>query len=172
MGNGGRRGCRYLFLDPLTRIIALETELTYPVRDIDLVLLACDADKSLPPGDPRRHDFSKLRGGDSLTEIGGVLTSRIDPGAFHHRLLCGHRGCGKSTELRALKAWADGAGFFTIWIEVDLFFGLIELQFSDLYLLAAQSVAREMHDAGTPLPEDRLKRVVEWFAKVTQEDLE
>ena len=107
-----------------------------------------------------------------LMEIGDVLMSRIGPDDYHHRLLCGHRGCGKSTELRALKAWADGAASSQSGSKSTCIFGLIELQFSDLYLLAARSVAREMHELGLPLPEESLKRVVDWFAKVTQEDLE
>ena len=98
-------------------IVPLENALTYPVREIDQIRRACDAGESLPPGDPRHYDFSKLRGGDVLTEFGGVLTSPLGQGAFHHRILCGHRGCGKSTELRALKAWADRSGFLAIWIE-------------------------------------------------------
>jgi hypothetical protein len=101
--------------------MTLGSELTYPVREINLILRACAAAESLPPGDPRHHDFSKLRGGDVLTEIGAILQSRLESGTYHHRILCGHRGCGKSTELRALKAWADQTGFLTIWIEVDLY---------------------------------------------------
>ncbi len=144
----------------------------YPVKDLEWVYHACSADESLPPGDPRWHDFSALRGGNVLTELGVILKSQTLPGKYHHRILCGHRGCGKSTELRSLKKWADENGFLTIWIEVDLYFGLAALQFSDLYLLAAESVARAMDEFGSPLPADKLERVVQWFAKVTQEDAE
>src|SRR5262245_27625548 len=100
----------------LMRVVALENDLTCPVREIGQILRACDAGEPLPPGDPRHHDFSRLRGGDVVTELGGVLSSPPRPGAFHHLLRCGHRGCGKSTELRALKAWADQSGFLGIWI--------------------------------------------------------
>jgi len=156
----------------LVWIFTLDNELSYPVSAIDGILRACDATESLPPGDPRRYDFSKLRGINVLSELGNILRTPLRPGTFHHRILCGHPGCGKSTELRALKAWVDQAGLFAIWIEVDLYFGLIELHFCDLYLLAAQSVARGMSELGLPLPEEKLKHVVDWFAQITKEDLE
>jgi hypothetical protein len=150
----------------------MTSEPKYPVKDLEWVYHACSADESLPPGDPRWHDFSALRGGNVLTDLGVVLKSHTIPGKFHHRILCGHRGCGKSTELRSLKKWADENGFLTIWIEVDLYFGLAALQFSDLYLLAAESVAKAMDESGSSLPADKLEKVVQWFAKVTKESLE
>ena len=145
---------------------------TYPVKDIKWVLHACRADEPLPPGDSRRHDFSALRGGDVVTDLADSLEQALPEGEFHHRILCGHRGSGKSTELLSLKEWADGNGFLTVWVEVDLYFGLAELQFSDLYLLTAESVTKAMQEIKSPLPADRLQKVVDWFAEVTEENLE
>lgn len=146
--------------------------LTYPIKNIKFILQACRADEPLPPDDPRRHDFSALRGDDVVTDLADTLEQAVGEGKFHHRILCGHRGSGKSTELLALKQWADDSGFLTIWVEVDLYFGLAELQFSDLYLLAAESVAKGMEDFGSPLPASKLQQVVAWFAEVTNEDLQ
>lgn len=148
------------------------TEPSYPVRHIRLIHQACKADEPLPPDDPRRYDFTRLRGGAVVVELADTLEQVQPDGRFHHCLFCGHRGSGKSTELLALKQWADGNGFLTVWIEVDLYFDLAELQFSDLYLLAAESVDREMRRQGFPLPEQKLKAVVDWFAEVTKEDLQ
>lgn len=147
-------------------------EPTYPVKDIKWVLHACRADEPLPPADPRRHDFSALRGDNVVTDLVGLLEQALPDGKFHHCILCGHRGSGKSTELLSLKQWADGNGFLTVWVEVDLYFGLAELQFSDLYLLTAESVEKEMQKFGSPLPADKLEKVVNWFAEVTKENLE
>lgn len=71
-----------------------------------------------------------------------------------------------------MKQWADDHNFLCVWIEVDLYFGLAELQFSDLFLLAAESVEREMRKQRMELPAEKLQDVVRWFAEVTKEDLE
>jgi hypothetical protein len=147
-------------------------EPSYPVRHIRWILKACKADEPLPPDDPRRYDFTRLRGGAVVVELADTLEQLQSEGQFHQCIFCGHRGSGKSTELLSLKEWADRNGFLTVWIEVDLYFGLAELQFSDLYLLAAEAVDREMHRQGCPLPEEKLKAVVEWFAEKTKEDLQ
>lgn len=151
----------------------LMAEPGYPITEIKWVLYACRADEPLPPDDPRRHDFTALRGGSSVvTDLVDTLEQALPDGRFHHRLLCGHRGSGKSTELLCLKQWADENDFLTVWVEVDLYFGLADLQFSDLYLLAAQSVATAMLAYGSPLPDRKLEKVIEWFASVTEEDVE
>src|SRR5262249_55746801 len=86
--------------------------------------------------------------------------------------LCGHRGSGKSTELLALKQWADANHFLCVWIEVDLYFDLTELQYSDLFLLAAEATEKEMDKQKLGLTPEKLHDIVRWFAEVTKEDLE
>ncbi len=63
----------------------------------------------LPSGDVRWYDFGDLRGSSVVDEMQRILGAQPMQGAFHHRVLCGHRGSGKSTELLRLKAWADDA---------------------------------------------------------------
>ena len=41
----------------------------YPVRDINLVLRACNPAEPLPPGDKRWYDFKDLRGGSVVEEM-------------------------------------------------------------------------------------------------------
>ncbi len=145
----------------------------YPVTDIRWVSYSCRADEPLSPDDPRRCDFTALRGGSAvIVELADTLEQRLGDYEFHHCILCGHRGSGKSTELLGLKNWADQNNFLCVWIEVNLYFDLAELQYSDLFLLAAESVEREMRKQGIELPSDKLDDVVRWFAEVTKEDLE
>jgi hypothetical protein len=145
----------------------------YPVKDIHWVSFACRADEPLPADDPRRCDFTALRGGSAvIVELADTLEQRLGDHEFHQCVLCGHRGSGKSTELLGLKQWADQNNFLCVWIEVDLYFDLTELQYSDLFLLAAESVEREMRKQGLGLPPEKLQDVVRWFAEVTKEDLE
>jgi hypothetical protein len=145
----------------------------YPVKDIRWVSFACRAGEPLSPGDPRWYDFTALRGGSAvIAELADTLEQRLGELEFHQCLLCGHRGSGKSTELLGLKSWADKNNFLCVWIAVDLYFDLAELQYSDLFLLAAESVEREMRKQGLELPAEKLQDVVRWFAEVTEEDLQ
>ena len=144
----------------------------YPVSDINLVLRACDPAEPLPPGDERYADFTDLRQGEGIAPLRASLQAPPVNASFHHSCLCGHRGCGKSTELLALKQWADENGFLAAHTEVDEHFGMIDLQFSDLFLLAATVAEDAMRDFGHPLPAERVRRVVKWFAEVSQQDEE
>jgi hypothetical protein len=146
--------------------------LSYPVRDITLTPRACNPAEPLPPGDARWYDFRGLRGSSVVDEMQRILSAPPLAGDFHHRVLCGHRGSGKSTELLRLKEWADHHGFLTVRVEVDVQLGMIALQFSDLYLLTAMAVEQAMQESGVSLPAKNVRQVIEWFAEVTREDKE
>lgn len=147
-----------------------DREPTYPVHELNLTLLACDPGEALEAGNSRYADFSKLRQGVGVTRLKKQLLALQPEGRRHHSCLCGHRGSGKSTELLALQKWADDAGFLAVHMEVDEHFGLIELEFSDLFLLTAMAVEKGMEKFGHPLPQDKIRRVIQWFAETTKED--
>lgn len=142
--------------------------LRFPVSRLDDVLIACDPKQPLDPGDPRYADFSGLRQGAGLASIRRRLLLSPGSGSFHLGCVCGHRGCGKSTELLALKEWADQQGFLALHVETDTHLGLIPLEFSDLFLLAATVVEDGLKRLDCSLPERKVRRVVEWFSEVTQ----
>jgi hypothetical protein len=146
--------------------------LTYPIKDIEFVLRACDPNEPLPPGDPRYHDFKPLRWISGVAQMNRILSVPPAEGDFHHRVLCGHRGSGKSTELLHLKEWADANGFLTVRVEVDMELGLIDLEFSDLYLLTAMEVEKAMREFQSPLPPEAVRQVIQWFAERIREEKE
>ena len=143
--------------------------ITYPIKDINLVLRACNPAEPLPPGDPRWYDFTSLRGSSVVNRFKRELLASPAAGDYHHRCLCGHRGSGKSTELLLLKDWADKNGFLGVSAEVDVHFGGITLQVSDIFLLAATVVEGSMTGLGSPLPKGKLFQVVRRFADVTED---
>jgi hypothetical protein len=145
-------------------------DLKYPVRDMKLVPRACDPSEPLASDDQRYADWNELRHGIGHQDLARDL-ERTN-GGYHHGCLCGHRGCGKSTELLRLKSWADANGYLTVHTEVDSSLGLIDLKFSDLYLLAATSVEQAMKAFGKPLPVALVKNVISWFADIVKEDTE
>ncbi len=145
------------------------SEIHYPVREARLILRACNSTEPLRPDDDRWYDFASLRHAHVLERLKKVFDGEPAAGAFHHRLLCGHRGTGKSTELLRFKRWASENGFACGHLEVDIELGHIQLEFSDFFLLAATAAERALEDLGAPLPKDSLKPIVEWFAEVTRE---
>lgn len=140
----------------------------YPTADLEQVALACEPGEPLEPGDPRYADFTELRQGVGLARLQNDLRSPAK--GCQHRCLSGHRGSGKSTEMLRLEQWARGQGFLPLYTEVDEQYGLIELEASDLFLLAAMSVEQGMAHNGKPLSQELLRDVVRWFAEVVQED--
>lgn len=149
----------------------------YPVNDIRWILHACAADEALPAGDPRYHDFTDLRGGASVvTELADTLEQHCvhngeNQAECHHQILCGHRGAGKSTELLALKAWANQNGFLCIWMDVEKYFGSGDLHNVDFFLIAAEQVVTAMRDeVKSPLEGNHLELIREWFYEVILED--
>ncbi|MDJ0837458.1 MAG: hypothetical protein QNK37_13150 [Acidobacteriota bacterium] len=146
----------------------LDQTISYPIDQIDLIPRACDPAEPLGPGDSRYADWDELRQGIGSGDL--IQDMMRTNGAFHQGCLCGHRGCGKSTELLRLKDWADKNGFLAVRAEVDVHFGLIDLQFSDLFLLAGTAVEEAMAAFDKPLPQKLLGDVVSWFADIIRED--
>lgn len=141
----------------------------FPVDDPQLIVRACNAAEPLPPGDVRWHDFRRFRHARVVKRLQKVFKGIPEHGDFHHRVLCGHRGCGKSTELLQFKQWADGNGFHCQRIEVDAEFGHVDLEFSDFFLMAATAAESALTGLDVKVPGDALKPIVAWFADVTTE---
>ena len=148
----------------------MTTDIEYPITDPHLVLRACRAAEPLEPGDPRRYDFAPLRYAQVLPRLKKVFQGTPVEGDFHHRVLCGHRGCGKSTELLAFKDWTDSNGFACSRIEVNVRLGHVQLEFSDLFLLAATAAEGALRDLDLDLPERALRPILEWFSEITTVD--
>jgi hypothetical protein len=146
----------------------MSDELRYPVHRIGEVRRACE-DVPLKPGDPRWYDLAPLRHAQTLVGLKAIFSD--DPGSdrFHHRVLCGHRGTGKSTELLHFADWANASGYACYRIEVDSFYGMVELEFSDFFLMAALVAEEALEAAQAPLPPSALNSIREWFADITKE---
>lgn len=142
----------------------------WPTDTLDDILEACDPGEALLPDDSRRVDLESLRHGRGIQKFQKAFRLKAPGGRFHHGLLCGHRGSGKSTELLRLQDWAGRNGFLAVWEPVDVHFGMIDLDYSDLFLMAATMAERALRDQGYPLPEEKVRRVMLWFRDVIQED--
>lgn len=146
----------------------MASSLSYPITDVHQILQACNASEPLRPGDERWYNFTELRHARVLDRLQKVFSGTPVSGEFHHRVLCGHRGCGKSTELLRFKKWADEEGFLCVRIEVNVRLGQVKLEFSDFFLLAVTTAEEALQELGSPLPKDAIRPIVEWFAEITR----
>jgi predicted AAA+ superfamily ATPase len=86
---------------------------------VDLAYGAVDPDVPLEPGDPRYVDLNSARGDEDLPALIARRIRFTSAGSWHRQLLTGHRGSGKSTELKCLQGLLDQAGFFTVYVDVE-----------------------------------------------------
>ncbi len=118
-------------------------EIVYPIESLEAILQACDPGEALKPGDPRYMDLNTSRHGIGIAKFERAFRLRAPRNGYHHGLLCGHRGSGKSTELLSLQKWADNNGFLAVWEQVDVHFGMIDLDYSDVFLLAISTYEKD-----------------------------
>lgn len=78
---------------------------------------AFDPSRPLPAGDPQYVDCRSVRGDEDIVSD---LGKRIrNSNQFTCQLYTGHRGSGKSTELRRLQKSLEEHGFFVVYFEAD-----------------------------------------------------
>ena len=76
--------------------------MTNPILPIAKLFQACEPNESLPPDDKRYVNFDTARG-DSPAPSYARSLRRSDPTRPEIKLLAGHRGIGKTSELLRLK---------------------------------------------------------------------
>lgn len=157
-------------LTPASQSALQKAEPKWPVDSLEFILQACDPKEALEPGDSRLVNLDEARHGIGIARFERALRLRAPHGGFHHGLLCGYRGSGKSTELLKLRQWADKNGFLAAWAEVNVQFGMIDLDYSDIFLLAATMAEKAMQEFGHGLPEAKIRSVISWFRDVIKED--
>lgn len=105
-------------------------------------------DSPLEPGDPRYVDFQEVRGDeDILTELGGYILKEEDN---TYQLYSGHRGSGKSTELKRLAAYLERQGCVVVYFAAatedagDLSFQ--DTQYQDILLSCTRQLLEKLQD--------------------------
>lgn len=103
-------------------------------------------DSPLEAGDPRYVDFQEVRGDeDILTELGGYILKEEDN---TYQLYSGHRGSGKSTELKRLAAYLEQQGCVVVYFAAatedagDLSFQ--DTQYQDILLSCTRQLLEKL----------------------------
>jgi hypothetical protein len=127
------------------------------VLPIARLFRACEPNESLSPDDKRYVDFDIARGDSPAPRYARSLR-RADPGKPEIKLLAGHRGIGKTSELLRLKKLLEEAAtkenpdqpFKVIFFDVNETLDVNDLDFPDLLVLIAGEVQRQLKAAAIP----------------------
>lgn len=137
---------------------------TYPADSVDTAYRACNPDQALPPDDPRYVD---LYPGRSEKDMSSVIAWEIKvSGDVEHmrKLVTGHRGSGKTTELLRLKKALENDNFFVVYVDVEKMLDLGDISYLDVLLAISTALGDALDKADIALDAKLLLNIEEWFA--------
>jgi energy-coupling factor transporter ATP-binding protein EcfA2 len=87
-------------------------------------------------------DFAKVRGSNHIRELKRTIALLANERTC--QLFTGHVGCGKSTELRRLKAELEELGFYVVYFESSEFLDMSDVDVTDILLAIAHQVSENL----------------------------
>jgi energy-coupling factor transporter ATP-binding protein EcfA2 len=113
-------------------------------------------------------DLSTVRNTKAVAKIDKILEFQ-EPEEFTTILFTGHRGCGKSTELRRLEEkWKHD--YFIIYLEVDREIDIQDARYTDLYLVLFKQIEYELRKLGIQFDHALINNFEDWFKEITKEN--
>lgn len=129
-------------------------------------------DVPLDPDDSRYVELAEARGSYSQREILQELGFNLEKKALFYTpkrkylLFGGHRGCGKSTELRRLAACLQGPdAYFVVFVDALEVLDINNLNYSDILLAQAKVLVERLIEDGITVDPVYLTRLENWFAE-------
>jgi ABC-type lipoprotein export system ATPase subunit len=109
-----------------------------------------------------------VRKTEAIEGVNTVLDFQ-DPGDFCTILFTGHRGCGKSTELKRIShQWEQD--YRVIYLEANDETDINDAEYTDFYLIVIKQVEFVLRDMGLSFDAKLLKDFEQWFKDVTKEN--
>ena len=112
-------------------------------------------------------DLSSIRSTKMVQNIIGKLEV-LEPAEYCTILFTGHRGCGKSTELRKIEQQLE-LEYYIVYLEADVELDINDTEYTDLYLLIIKKVADKLYKVGAKFDKQLLTSFESWFKNVTKE---
>ena len=118
-------------------------------------------------------DMAKGRGDFSMTPLYRDLGIKRDNGLTLHKrqdkeyiVFCGHRGCGKSTELRRLAIELHRPNlYFVIFSDVSKRLDFTNLQYPDVLMNLVESLLMKLDEYELKIPNELLDKLGHWFTE-------
>jgi energy-coupling factor transporter ATP-binding protein EcfA2 len=130
----------------------------------------CDPVKPLQGDDLDKYYIPLLeaRKTEAIVQVGQILQQQ-NANKFSTILFTGHRGCGKSTELRRIeKHWQKE--YLTIFLNVEDETDINDVEYIDLYITVIRQVETALRKLKIKFDRELLKSFENWFRDITKED--
>lgn len=115
-------------------------------------------------------DFAAVRGSNHIRELKRTIT--LLPTEQTCQLFTGHVGCGKSTELRRLKAELEELGFYVVYFESSEFLDMSDVDVTDILLAIAHQVSENLESQQILLKPEYFVRLFEEIGDILQTPIE
>jgi energy-coupling factor transporter ATP-binding protein EcfA2 len=144
------------------------------------VLQKIEIEEGLEPDDPRCVETQAARGSqktfDRLAKKLGLSLAdgRLFPPTQRHVLFFGHRGSGKSTELRRFaRDLHKPERFFAVRVDINDVLDRHNLRYADMLMAIARLLIEKLRDARVTLSSDALQPLEDWFIEkvLTREEI-
>ena len=142
-----------------------------PPADIWEVNASLQLDEPLEgEDDPRWVDTMPARGENSLVRLKRVLGVNVSDGRLTrpprrgYYLFCGHRGCGKSTELRRIRNDLDTPNIYcVVFADAAQELDVNNLRYQDILLHLAGKLMERLENDSIRIDNVHLQRLQDWF---------
>ncbi len=145
------------------------TEFDYKIAEkLNHAWLNFELDLPLKPVNGRSNPFYVSRPDDPVTELAGpLLAPFFKPPKF---FFSGHRGCGKSTELRQLASnTAIQEKYWVVHFTIRDMADINDLDYRDVLLAVGSQMYKQYKKEGYKLPEQLIKELDSWYGKIVTE---
>lgn len=122
-----------------------------PAMTITEAFNQANPNQALPSGDPRYVDFTEWRSPMQIaTRLATMIqrTARAEPPEHVKILFTGHKGSGKSTELRRLATKLESDGFFVVFFDAATEIDMGGVSYADVLLSTMYQLVSAIH--GSP----------------------
>lgn len=142
--------------------------------DVPSFFKACNPTSPLAYENPRDRqfyiDFSTVRGSDQIRELKRTILMLSEERTS--QLFTGQVGCGKSTELRRLKAELEELGFLVVYFESSDYLDLSDLDVTDILLAISHQVSQTLEAVQINLKPNYFVTLFEEIGAILQTPIE